>query len=80
MSSVRQYIEQILKDKGWLNVQCRVNRLRVEVKSATKDGLALAMTAAGISREGQAFVCPPFADKLGTAVADMDAELSCILR
>ena len=80
MGCVRQYVETILQDQNWLNVSCRVNRLRVEVKSATKSAETMSMTAAGIARDGQAFVCPPFAHKLGATVADMDAELSCLLR
>ena len=80
MTSVKRYIETVLNDNEWTSVQCKVNRQRVEVKSAIKGGLTITMTAAGIGRAGQAFCYPNFALKIGVPLQDMDAELRCLLR
>ena len=77
---VRRFIEHMLKEKGFTEVQCKAANNRIEIMSATKGIVKLKQTAAGISKEGIAFLYPTFAQKLGVELNEMDQELRCLLR
>ena len=80
MGSVRRYVESTLRGNGFTNISCKAMGNRVEVMTALKGAVSLKMTAAGIGKDGVAFLYPTFAAKVGITLSEVDAELRCLLR
>ena len=77
---VRRFVEHMLRDEGFTGITCKAQGTRVEITTATKGLVTVKQTAAGISKEGVAFMSPTFAAKLDGSLDDFDAELRCLLR